>query len=154
MTKDEQLLEIYKLHADLADRVSQRREGANRLYVTITAAIIIFSGTLVRFGMGAIPKHIILSLLASLAVFSILLCISWISVICSYRQLNKRKYAVLQELEKHISFPFFTKEEIATTPSTHSHLQRLTDAEFLLPGTLLATTIIIPLLLLYQLINS
>ena len=25
-----ELLEIYKLHAELADRVSQRREGANR----------------------------------------------------------------------------------------------------------------------------
>ena len=25
------LLEIYKLHSELADRVSQRREGANRL---------------------------------------------------------------------------------------------------------------------------
>ena len=27
-----EMLEIYKLHAELADRVSQRREGANRLY--------------------------------------------------------------------------------------------------------------------------
>ena len=25
-----EMLEIYKLHAELADRVSQRREGANR----------------------------------------------------------------------------------------------------------------------------
>ncbi len=30
-----ELLEIYKLHAELADRVSQRREGANRLYVSL-----------------------------------------------------------------------------------------------------------------------
>lgn len=34
-----ELLEIYKLHAELADRISQRREGANRLYVSLLAAI-------------------------------------------------------------------------------------------------------------------
>ena len=36
-------LEIYKLHAELADRVSQRREGANRLYVTLLLGIGIVS---------------------------------------------------------------------------------------------------------------
>lgn len=35
-----ELLEIYKLHAELADKVSQRREGANRLYVSLITAIL------------------------------------------------------------------------------------------------------------------
>ena len=34
-----EMLEIYKLHAELADRVSQRREGANRLYVSLLVGL-------------------------------------------------------------------------------------------------------------------
>ena len=42
MDEDRQeLLEIYKLHSELADRVSQRREGANRLYVSLLAGMFI-----------------------------------------------------------------------------------------------------------------
>ena len=40
--EQDQLLEIYKLHAELADRVSQRREGANRLYVSLHVGLVVF----------------------------------------------------------------------------------------------------------------
>ena len=30
-SEQNELLELYKLHTELADRVSQRREGANRM---------------------------------------------------------------------------------------------------------------------------
>ena len=33
-----ELLEIYKLHAGFADRVSERREAAHRLFVTLLTA--------------------------------------------------------------------------------------------------------------------
>ena len=46
------LIEIYKLHAELADRVSQRREGANRLYVTLLVGLVVFVTALLRFGAG------------------------------------------------------------------------------------------------------
>ena len=41
-SEQDRLLEIYKLHAGLADRVSQRREGANRLYVSLNVGLVIF----------------------------------------------------------------------------------------------------------------
>ena len=55
-----ELLEIYKLHAELADRVSQRREGANRLYVSLLVGLMVFLGALLRFGAGCVPVGIIL----------------------------------------------------------------------------------------------
>ena len=49
-----ELLEIYKLHAELADRVSQRREGANRLYVSLLTGLFIFLAAMVRYGAEAV----------------------------------------------------------------------------------------------------
>ena len=42
--------------------------------------------------------------------FGSTLAISWLVVIRSYRQLNRAKFGALEELEKELSFPFFTRE--------------------------------------------
>ncbi|MXW12384.1 MAG: hypothetical protein F4Z73_05875, partial [Synechococcus sp. SB0668_bin_13] len=93
----DQLLEIYKLHAELADRVSQRREGANRLHVSLLSAFLVFLAALLRFGSGEIPASVLLlfSGIIGMAVSG-----SWYIVIRSYRQLNKGKFATLHELEQ------------------------------------------------------
>ena len=51
-SKRKELLEIYRLHADLADKVSQRREDANRLYVSLLVGLGVFVAALLRFGNG------------------------------------------------------------------------------------------------------
>ncbi len=58
--KQKELLEIYKLHAELADRVSQRREEANRLYVSLLAAVLVLLAAFLRYGAGAVPVRGIL----------------------------------------------------------------------------------------------
>ena len=100
-------LEIYKLHAELADRVSQRREGANRLYVSLLVGLVVFLGALLRFGIGDIPEQYVLR---AIGLFGVLLSVSWFVTLLPYRQLNSEKFRVLQELEKDLAFPFFTKE--------------------------------------------
>ena len=55
--KRQELLEIYKLHAELADRVSQRREGANRLYVSLLIGLVLFAAALLRFGTD-LERHL------------------------------------------------------------------------------------------------
>ena len=106
-SEEYRLLEIYKLHADLADRVSQRREGANRLYVTLQVGMLVFVGALLRFGFGDAPEQLVLGVIGGLGV---LLSISWLAVIRSYKQLNSEKFRVLHELEKQLPFQFFTLE--------------------------------------------
>ena len=102
----EELLEVYKLHAELADKVSQRREGANRLYVTLITGFIVLLVAMLRFGSGDIPVWIIL---AAGGAIGALISASWFVVVRSYKQLNSGKFAVLQELEEQLAFPFFTK---------------------------------------------
>ena len=103
-----QLLEIYKLQSELADRVSQRREGANRLYVSLLVGLAVFSAALLRFGIGSAPLQ---PVLLAIGFIGVSLSISWFIVINSYRQLNRAKFRVLHELEKKLTFQFFMRED-------------------------------------------
>jgi len=99
-----ELLELYKLHAELADRVSGRREAANHLYVGVLTAILIFPAVLMRF--GGVPDIIYIAI----GVLGMLLSVAWFIVIRSYRQLNTGKFLALNELEKQLAYPFYQKE--------------------------------------------
>ena len=109
MTEADQntLLEIYKLHADLADRVSQRREGANRLFVSMHTALVVFLAALLRFGFGEAPSLLVLG---GVGGIGIILVVAWVIGIRSYKQLNREKFRVLQDLERQLPFQFFINE--------------------------------------------
>ena len=77
MTNDpdqSQYLEVYKLHAELADRVSRRREGANRLYVSLLVGLMVFLAALLRFGLGDTSERLVL---VTVGIFGVLLAGSW-----------------------------------------------------------------------------
>ena len=136
--KDNELLEIYKLHAELADRVSQRREGANRLYVSVLVGLVLFLTALFRFGIGDDQKSDSLTgfILYSASSVGALLCVSWFNVIRSYRQLNARKFRVLRELETKLSYQFFTREwDQPSDGKKATRYVNLTTVEISLPVT-------------------
>ena len=106
-SEEDRLLEIYKLHADLADRVSQRREGANRLYSSLQVGLVVFLAALLRFGFGDAPAQ---AVVATVGCIGALLSLSWFAIIISYRQLNREKFRVLQALENRLPYQFFKDE--------------------------------------------
>ncbi len=127
----QELLEIYKLHAELADRVSQRREGANRLYVTLLTGILILLVAFLRYGTGVIPVWVILLTVGFLGV---LLSLSWFVVIRSYRQLNSGKFKALHELEEKLAYPFFKREwDLLEQGENKNRYWKLTSVETFLP---------------------
>ena len=134
MTNDpdrNELLEIYKLHAELADKVSQRREGANRLYVSLLAGLAAFLAVLIRFGVGDVPVQVVL---VSVGVVGTVLSASWYVVLRSYRQLNTGKFRALHELENKLAYPFFQREwDLLGTGEDRSGYWRLTIVEVGLP---------------------
>ena len=126
-----ELLEIYKLHTELADRVSQRRAGANRLYVTLLTGILILLAAFFRYGAGTVPTWVGWSVFG---IVGMLLSASWFIVIRSYRQLNSGKFPVLLELEKKLSYPFFTREwELLEEGKNVNRYWKLTVVETFLP---------------------
>ena len=128
----DQLLEIYKLHAELADRVSQRRESTNRLYVSLILGLVVFLATFLRFGFGDLPDWLVLTTTGGAGV---LLSVSWFIVIRSYKQLNSEKFRVLHDLEKQLPYPFFTLEWDPQSKGEKSNRYwKLTHVEVFLPG--------------------
>ena len=126
-----ELLEIYRLHAELADRVSQRREGANRLYVSLSLALVLFLAALFRFGSGEVPGGVVVAVVGAVGIA---LSASWFLVIRSYRQLNTGKLKALHELEERLGYPFFKREwELLGEGKDRSRYLRLTQAEAALP---------------------
>ena len=130
-SEQDQLLDIYKLHAELADRVSQRREGANRLYVSLHVGLVVFLAALLRFGFGDAPEDLVLGTVGGIGA---LLSVSWFLVIRSYRQLNTEKFRVLHELEKRLAYQFFTLEwDPQTKGGKSNRYWKLTQVEVSLP---------------------
>ncbi len=126
-----ELFAIYQLHADLADRVSQRREGANRLFVSLLTGLLVFGAVFLRFGTGDLEAN---AVMACFGIVGALLSIAWFAVIRSYRQLNTGKFQALQELEGKLAYPFFRREwELLGEGRDRSRYWKLTVAETLLP---------------------
>ena len=131
-SRPDEYLEIYKLHADLADRVSQRREGANRLYVSLVAGLGVFIAALLRFDADGGPDWVVVAIVGA---FGALLSLSWFLVLRSYRQLNSEKFRVLHELEDQLVYQFFKREWDPTSVGRKSNrYRRLTQVEVTLPA--------------------
>lgn len=84
----------------MADRISARREGANKIFLSANSIIFAFIATKTDFAI----VHIFIS------IFGILLCIVWASIIKNYRSLNSAKYAVINEMEEHLPWKVYKDE--------------------------------------------
>ena len=143
--QNEEYLQLYKLHAEFADRVSQRREGANRLYTGLLAGLMVVVSALLRLGPSNESINVVLFL--GCGIFGMILSASWVIVIRSYRQLNTGKFKALLELEEHLSYPFFTREwELLHQGKDFRRYWKLTVVETLLPITFFLASVLVSLL--------
>lgn len=148
-SRKHELLELYKLHAEFADRVSQRRDGANRLFVSLLVGLMLYLGIFVRFGSNEISLEIIL-LFAG--IIGVVLSVSWYVVIRSYRQLNTGKFHVLHELEKELAFSFFEKEwRYLESGKKARRYWKLTIVETSLPIIFFVLSLVLVMIALFQL---
>lgn len=139
--EDEQreLLGIYRIHVELADRVSERRDGANRLYASLLTGVLVLVAASLRFGTGMMFSQYIP---IGVGILGSLLSVSWFIVIRSYRQLNSGKFSTLHELEEKLCFPFFQREwEFLGEGKSVSKYWKLTIVETFLPLGFLALSL-------------
>lgn len=126
-----ELLEMYKLHVEMADRVSQRREGSNRLFVTLLSAIMVLVAAVMRFGHGTMPTNLAVPVVAATGF---LLALAWYFTIRSYRQLNTGKFEVIHEMEERLPFSFYKREwEVLEEGKNRGKYWKLTVVETLGP---------------------
>ncbi|MGK7663868.1 MULTISPECIES: RipA family octameric membrane protein [unclassified Marinovum] len=100
--RTEEVLEIYKLLVEMADRVSQRRQSANSFYLTVNTAIIGATAYVSREAEGANTWAISLA--------GVAICILWIRAVLSYKSLNSAKFKVITELEGRLPVAAYKDE--------------------------------------------
>jgi len=100
------ILEIYKLHVEMADRISHRRGVANNWFITINTSII----TVFLFVVGReISNKLVI--IISVFILGIALNYIWIKLIKSYKELNTAKFKALHKLESKLPLKFLEIED-------------------------------------------
>lgn len=134
MDEKQELLEIYRLHAELADSVSRQRATANRFYMLVLSGLVVLFSALVQRQNG-IPLGV---LMVGFGLFGMLLAAAWYVVIRSYRQLNSGKFKALHELEEQLAYPFFKREwELLLEGEERKTYWKLTVVETFVPAIFL-----------------
>ncbi|BAK56535.1 hypothetical protein SFBM_0763 [Candidatus Arthromitus sp. SFB-mouse-Japan] len=87
---NDHILEQWKTCAEMANCNSERRINSNNIYIAINAAII----ALTSFSFSLDYKSIVMS------IVGIIVSILWQSTIKSYKELNRVKYRIINEIEK------------------------------------------------------
>lgn len=104
------VLRLYSLAVEMADRLSARRAGANNFFLAVQSAL---ATLLAAFAVRSSPAEpatdrflLILALLAGLV-----LAFAWFFLLTSYRRLSTAKFTVINQIEaKHFQIRPFTDE--------------------------------------------
>ena len=112
--KQDRFIEIYKLHVQQVNNISNRRTTTNRFYLLVMSALTVIFSALLR-NLDKLPKDLvdIVSvewIIVSLGVLGITLSWIWCLSINAYLRVNSRKYKALNQLENVLEYKFFKSE--------------------------------------------
>ncbi|MFI6850029.1 hypothetical protein OG535_40050 [Kitasatospora sp. NBC_00085] len=100
-----ELLELYKLAVEMADRVSARRGTANAFFLSVQTALV----TVVGFGIPRLEEAAWWAVLA-VTIAGLTLSVAWWLQLRSYRDLNTAKFKVINQLENSLPVKIFADE--------------------------------------------
>lgn len=131
-TDRETLLELYKLHVQMADKASDRRLKANAFYVSLTVGILVLAP---RFGWLEMSNRAQTVGLILIAVLGLLVCGVWRANVSSFQRLNRAKFQVIDQLEQRLPFRGYELEWrlLGSGGKGHRYLE-LTRLERILPA--------------------
>lgn len=94
----ENYLELYKLAVEMADRVSARRSVANSFFLTINTGLVavLASAADLRW---------------YLPVAGLLFCVTWWTLLKSYRDLNSAKFQIILGMEEKLPVRVYADEK-------------------------------------------
>ena len=100
-----EVLELYKLAVEMADRVSARRGTANAFFLTVQTTFV----ALIGLGFPKLSKDP-WWVSASLLLAGVTLSATWWMQLRSYRDLNTAKFKGINKLEEGLPVKIFTDE--------------------------------------------
>jgi hypothetical protein len=104
--------DVYKLAVEMADRISARRGTANAFFFTIHSALIAVIGFVrpTQPGQHQSAQHVDTFGPIYVAVGGVVLAAAWWLMLKSYRDLNRAKFAVINEMERQLPAQPFNDE--------------------------------------------
>src|SRR5581483_2639836 len=90
--------ELYKLAVEMADRVSARRSLANSFFLTVNTGLVAVLG-----GTDDLRWY--------LPVAGLLFCVTWWSLLKSYRELNSAKFQIILGMEERLPVRVYAEEK-------------------------------------------
>ena len=124
------LLEQYKLYVGSTENVSARRIASSRLLLALNAGLVALYGIApAGFGQGwwALPVPLL----------GVIVCLLWYQVIKSHRDLNRVKFELIHELERHLPATPYTCEWRLAEQGRGGTYRAVTDVERWIPWTFL-----------------
>jgi hypothetical protein len=103
---------LFETYLATAEKVSDRRAGANSWMLTVNSAIVGLYGYLQADKLAVSTGQKAVWLWA-IPIAGIIVCVAWNALIESYRQLNAAKFAVLHQLEAELPSQPFAREQEA-----------------------------------------
>jgi hypothetical protein len=123
-------LALFELYLATAEKVSDRRAQTNTWMLNVNSAIVALYGYLQadKMAVGAAQKAV---WLWAIPAAGAIVCLAWAALLTSYRDLNRAKFAVLQQIEADLPVALFTRER-----ETYRRDRRrsLSTIERLIPG--------------------
>lgn len=102
-----QLLEQYKIYVSSVEKISDRRENANKYFVTLNSVVILAGTFLIDHVLN---KGLLIFLLLGVLFLGVFICIIFYFLINSYKQLNTAKFKLLHEIEKKLPLQLYARE--------------------------------------------
>ncbi|MFC6158914.1 RipA family octameric membrane protein [Kribbella jiaozuonensis] len=103
----QRLFELYKIMVASSEALVGRRQGVNTFFLTINGALLTAIGLLLSNGKD--PRLQAAGIVV-LAITGCILSLAWTSLILSFGQLNKGKFAVINRIEEDLPAAIFLAE--------------------------------------------
>lgn len=124
----EHFFEQYKLYLQGIEKISDRRENANKYFITVNSGVIVALGFLVQHLNNLFTPYLITGVL----MLGIVLSVIFYFLINSYKQLNSGKFVVLHKMEESLPIQMYKDEWFALGEGKDkskyfpfSHIERL-----------------------------
>ncbi|MFB6395121.1 hypothetical protein [Polymorphospora lycopeni] len=131
-----QLFELYKLMVQTSEALVARRQGTNTFFLTANGLLLTAIGLFVRSGADAEQHGLVISILC---LTGLILAWGWRTLLISFGQLNKGKFAVILRLEKALTASIFEAEWEALDRGENRRTYRsFTESEKRVPAVFMA----------------
>lgn len=136
------ILEIYKVHVELAERVAALRESTNRVYTSTAGGILAASVLLYRLSVATNDDTLPMAMALLLPLAGVMVAISWGGSVLSITRRLSAKSSVLRELERQLPFDFLDREQQVFMKTRRGRLVRRRNTLILFPALFLILCVV------------